>query len=230
MTSFNLTAGQLQEIQAGLGQCETNTVTYDNVLRGKTGAQVLFSVSGLVAVRLIPRVTTDLASAGGGTLEIGTSQKTTGLIAQTVATALDQYELWNDASPDSSVELLTGFPFFIVDKDIIETVGTAAITAGVIEYNAIWFPLTPSATLTARTYVASASPSNSPSNSPSVSPSASASPSASVSPSSSVSKSSSPSVSPSSSTSPSSSVSKSVSPSASVSPSSSNSPSVSPSP
>ena len=52
-----------------------------------------------------------------------------------------------DASPDLAAEADSTLK--VVSQSIIQTVGTANITSGVIEYTAIWKPLTEGATLVA---------------------------------------------------------------------------------
>ena len=64
----------------------------------------LFTITGVVAVKVFGICTVDLASATG-TLEVGTALSTPGLIAQTAASAIDANEIWHDATPDASVEL-----------------------------------------------------------------------------------------------------------------------------
>src|SRR5690606_19124495 len=87
--------------------------------------------------------TVDLVSAGGGTLSVGTAISAAGLIAQTTATNIDAGEIWHDNSPDASVELSSVASEKIITQNIIETVGTADITAGNIYYICSWYPLSP---------------------------------------------------------------------------------------
>ncbi len=102
----------------------------------------LFTVTGACLVRILARCTTSLEGATA-TLRVGTALSDAGLIASTTATDIDANEIWHDATPDASVELSTVLTQKIVSQDIIATVGTANITAGVIEFVCYWFPLTP---------------------------------------------------------------------------------------
>lgn len=102
----------------------------------------IFTVTGLVKARVFGFCTTNLAG-GSSTLEVGTAKGTAAIIAQTTGTDIDANEIWHDASPDASVEAITVAPEEIVGQDIIGTVGTANITAGVIEFYCIWYPLSP---------------------------------------------------------------------------------------
>lgn len=233
------TLGQQQEITAGVGiQTENNFNFAGN--QGAIGSYTLFSVTGVVAVKVIAVVTSSITSGGTPTIEVGTTVNTAGVIAQvTDATGLAVNEIWHDATPDSTVEAVSGAASFaekIVTQDIKVKIATAAITGGSIRFIVLWRPLSVGASVVTSNVgdrissSASVSPSVSPSASVSrsVSPSASSSPSASRSPSASVS----PSASASASRSPSASQSPSASrsPSSSLSPSASRSPSASASP
>lgn len=107
---------------------------------GTSDPFTLFTVTGVVAVRVFGVCTTNLA--GTGTVEVGTALSTAGLIAQTTGTDIDANEIWHDATPDASVELLTVATTKIITQNIIETVGTADITSGNIYYVCLWTPLT----------------------------------------------------------------------------------------
>jgi hypothetical protein len=114
---------------------------------GGTGdPRTLFTVSGLVAVKIVGLCTVNLAGAAA-TLEVGTALSTAGLIAQTTATDIDANEIWHDATPDASVEASSVMAEKLVFQNIIETVGTADITAGNVYYVCLWRPISPNATV-----------------------------------------------------------------------------------
>lgn len=113
---------------------------------GTSDPYTLYTVTGVVAVKLFGVCTVNLAGASA-TLEVGTALSTAGLIAQTTATDIDANEIWHDATPDASVELLTVATTKIITQNIIETVGTADVTAGNIYYVCLWRPLTPGASV-----------------------------------------------------------------------------------
>ncbi|MDI6808168.1 MAG: hypothetical protein QME66_04185 [Candidatus Eisenbacteria bacterium] len=107
---------------------------------GTSDPLTLFTVTGEVLVRIFGVCTTDLVSAGAGTLSVGIANNTAILIALTTATDIDAGEIWFDATP-SVGDTLANLPgsFIIVNgADIIETVGTADITAGQIYYICLW--------------------------------------------------------------------------------------------
>ena len=109
---------------------------------GTGNPATLFTVTGSVRMKILATCSVNLAGALA-TLEVGTAATTAGLIAQTTATDIDANEIWHDATPDASVELTSVLIDNIVSDDVIQTVGTANITAGAISYTAMWYPLSP---------------------------------------------------------------------------------------
>jgi len=110
---------------------------------GGTGdPYTLFNVTGVVQMKLFGVCTVNLAGATA-TLSVGTAVSAAGLIASTTATDIDANEIWHDATPDASIELLSVATTKIVTQNVIETVGTASITSGNIYYICLWAPLSP---------------------------------------------------------------------------------------
>lgn len=116
---------------------------------GTSDPLTLFTVTGVVAVKLIGICTVNLASAGGGTVSVGTAISNAGLIASTTATDIDAGEIWHDATPDASIEASSVAGEKFVTQDIKEYIGTADVTAGQIYYVCMWRPISPGATLVA---------------------------------------------------------------------------------
>lgn len=150
----SLTRGQLAEVMAMGGLSATKTMTFAGGTTNDPGdfdgtgnPATLFTVSGgMVSVKLYARVVTAPVGATA-TIAVGTTVSNASLIAQTTATNLAINEVWNDASPDTAAEADSTVK--IVSQSIIQTIGTANITAGVIEYVAVWKPITEGATLVA---------------------------------------------------------------------------------
>lgn len=107
---------------------------------GLTPTLTLFDVTGVVAVKLFARCTENLAGASA-TVEAGTALTTAGLLAQTTGTNLDANEIWHDATPDASIEAITVLTEKLVAQDIIQTIGTAAVTNGTLIYYCLWRPI-----------------------------------------------------------------------------------------
>ncbi len=107
---------------------------------GTGNPATLFTVTGDVLVVIFAKCTVDLAGATA-TLEIGVTGNTAALIAQSTATDIDAGDVWRDASPAVGAEAINGAFFISGGLDIIETAGTANITAGVLTYYCMWLPL-----------------------------------------------------------------------------------------
>lgn len=129
-------------IGGGLPFTARKTRTYTGAAGlGAQGATTLFTVTGSVAVRVFGACTTDVV--GAGTLEVGISGNTAGLLAQIAdATNLDAGESYIDATP-ATLEAIDFSSGFIIanGQDIIETIGAADLTAGVVLFACVWRPI-----------------------------------------------------------------------------------------
>lgn len=147
MALFNRTSetyNQAQKVMTFAGGTTNDPGDHD----GTGDPATLFTVTGVVAMKLFGYCTVDLAGATA-TVEVGTAKNTAGLIAQSTATDIDANELWHDATPDASVELSTVAAEKIVCQSVIQTVATANITSGSITYVCLWRPLSANATVVA---------------------------------------------------------------------------------
>lgn len=117
---------------------------------GATGAHTLFTVTGNCLVQVFGICDTDLT--GTATIEVGVAGNTAGLLAQIAnATTLDDGEVWISDTPATGVAALPGA--FIVNDgaDIILTVGSTAVTGGVIDFYCLWRPLSSDGNITVTT-------------------------------------------------------------------------------
>lgn len=121
-----------------LGLTASKAITYVAGTTGATGATTLFTVTGVVALRILAVCSSDLLSGGAATIEVGLSGNTAALIAQSTATAIDTGEIWVDATP-ATAEALPAQQ--IVAANIIQTIGTTTITGGVLTYYCLWAPI-----------------------------------------------------------------------------------------
>jgi len=126
---------------------EEITVTFDGGTANAIGdydgtgnPHTMFTVTGTVELSIIALCETSLVGASA-TVEIGTALSTAGLIAQTTGTDIDVNDIWHDASPDASIELTSVIKRNLVHQDIILTVATANVTAGVIRFIVRWSPI-----------------------------------------------------------------------------------------
>ena len=113
---------------------------------GTGNPATLFTVTGTVFCKLFA-VSEVLPVGATATVAVGTAITSVGLIASTTATLLAVGEIWHDATPDASIELATVATEKIVNQNVIQTVGTANITAGRIRYICLWRPATAGATV-----------------------------------------------------------------------------------
>jgi len=152
---MSLTLKQVYEAAADAQTPVTKTMTFAGGTTNDPGdfdgtgnPATLFTVTGTVKMKLFGICTTNLAGATA-TVAVGTALSPTGLIAQTTATDIDANEIWHDATPDASIELSTVLTEKIVSQNVIQTVGTANVTSGVITYYCIWKPLSPGSSVVA---------------------------------------------------------------------------------
>ena len=115
------------------------TITFDGGAgSGAVGRVLVGTITGAVLItHLAARVTTDLAGATA-TVELGDATNTAALIAQATATNLDAGEFWQSAAPATIADAVINK---LVDANIIVTVATAAVSAGVVEFTAFWLPV-----------------------------------------------------------------------------------------
>lgn len=131
----------------GLGFTATKAITYITATTGAVGATNLFTVTGVVAVRIFGVVSgADLT--GTGTLEVGIAGNTASLLAQTTGTALDVAEVWIDTVP-ATVEALPALNIIGAGQTIIQTIAGSTIDAGTMTYYCLWFPISTDGNLVA---------------------------------------------------------------------------------
>lgn len=106
---------------------------------GTGNPATLFTVTGDVIARVFAVCSVDLAGANA-TLEVGITDNTAALIAQSTATDIDAGEVWVDTTP-ATIQAVPASQILTGGTDIIQTVGTANITAGVLTYYCLWTPL-----------------------------------------------------------------------------------------
>jgi ABC-type transporter Mla MlaB component len=120
------------------GGIARKTVTFAN-----SGADVpLFTVTGDVITRLVAVCGTSLASAGG--CNIAVVANAIPMIANTDCTLIIAGEIWQDATPDAEVELLSTMKEYIIadGNDIsIDVENAKQVDSGVLNFYCIWTAL-----------------------------------------------------------------------------------------
>lgn len=113
---------------------------------GAQGTLTIFTVTGHVEVQgMFGICNSALTSGGAATIELGIVGDTAEFIAQATATELIADELWYDATPTTTWELIDLFAatrrWILTGQDAILTIATADLTAGDINFYALWRPL-----------------------------------------------------------------------------------------
>lgn len=116
---------------------------------GATGAHTVFTVTGDCIVSAMATCSVDLT--GAATLELGVANNTAGILAQIAdATTLDAGEIWVDATATTGVKAIPTQKI-ITGANIIMTIASTAITAGVIAIYLTYRPLSSGAGITVTT-------------------------------------------------------------------------------
>lgn len=122
------------------GIIASKAITFVEATTGATGATTLFTVTGCVAVRVWGVCGATIV--GAGTLEVGISGSTAAVLAQLAdATVLATDELYLDATPTTKVEAMPARLLISNGQDIIQTIGTTALTSGQVTYYCVWSPI-----------------------------------------------------------------------------------------
>jgi hypothetical protein len=111
----------------------------------------MFTVTGTVLARVFGVCQTALTSGGAATVALGIAGTTAGLIPITPFDDVNQYNIWQDATPEANpAALVAANPSVITNgADILLTIADAALTAGVIDFYCLWTPLSAGATVVA---------------------------------------------------------------------------------
>lgn len=122
------------------GLVASKAITFAELTTGVVGATTLFTVDGCVAVRVWGVCGATLV--GAATLEVGISGATAIVLAQIAnATDLATDEIYTDATPTTKVEAMPSRLIIGNGQDIIQTIGSTALTAGQITYYCVWSPI-----------------------------------------------------------------------------------------
>lgn len=121
---------------------------------GALDDSAIFTVTGLVAVKLIADIKTSL-TGDTATIEVGIAGATAIFMPTETATQLDAGQIWfNDASNATygiigeEAAAADNLPEYLLNgNDIILTVKTADVTAGVIDFYALWSPISDDASI-----------------------------------------------------------------------------------
>lgn len=121
----------------------SKTITFDGTAGlGAQGAVPIFTVTGEVVIEeLVPFCSTNLTGATA-TIALGVTGSTALFIAATTAEDIDANEFWVSTTPNANgVAIPAALKQTVITDNIIGTVATADVTAGVISFYIKWRPL-----------------------------------------------------------------------------------------
>jgi len=119
-------------------------VTYTALGDGAVGAKTLFTVTGDNMASVFAKCSVNLT--GSGSISVGISGNTAGFIALTTGTDIDADEWWIDTAP-ATLEAVPAS--LLVAGNIIQTIATDTITAGVITFYCLYRPISSTGRITA---------------------------------------------------------------------------------
>lgn len=127
-----------------------STWTFVTSTTGATGAHTLFTATDNCLVSVFGVCDTNLT--GAATLEVGVAGNTAAIVAQIAnATTLHDGDVYVGASTEVGTAALPS-TFLVNDgADIILTIGSTAVTAGVVDFYCLWRPLNSSSNVTVTT-------------------------------------------------------------------------------
>lgn len=91
---------------------------------------------------------TDVTNGGTAYIEVGTATNTDALIAKSTGTDIKANEIWHDATPDSTVELISILTQKIVTEDVNYKVTESVLTGGSIKFYIFWSPISDNGNVT----------------------------------------------------------------------------------
>ncbi len=143
--TFAVDVGQWRHVQSNYNFTDDGGTQIEYALFTVTG-DVLLTIFGICQVLM--------DSAGAADISAGIVGAVTAFMATTTATALDQYETWQDAGPEANpgvVDVFGGARQFVIANgvDIVMDVDTADLTAGDIDFHVFWMPLSSDGALVA---------------------------------------------------------------------------------
>ncbi len=127
---------------------------------GTLDGGVVYTVTGLVMIKVIAACTTLLDSDGAATLSLGISGDTAIFLPVETATQIDAVQIWiNDAANTTyaiageEAAAIDNIPEYLLNgNDLILTIaGAANVTAGVLDFYALWKPISDDGSVVATT-------------------------------------------------------------------------------
>ena len=127
---------------------------------GTLDGEAIYTVTGVVLVKMFAACTTLLDSDGAATIAVGIAGATTIFLPTETATQIDAGQLWKNNAANAAYAVwgeeaaaADNFPeYLLYGQDIILTVaGGANVTAGVLDFYALWKPISDDGSIVATT-------------------------------------------------------------------------------
>lgn len=124
---------------------------------GTLDDSAIFTVTGVVLVKMFAACPTLLDTDGAATLAVGISGATTIFLPTETATQIDAGQFWVNNAANAAYAIwgeeaaaADNFPeYLLYGQDIILTVATANVISGVLDFYALWKPISDDAQLVA---------------------------------------------------------------------------------
>lgn len=144
--------GNFRTIDTNEAFCSESTWTFAAATTGSVAAHTVFTVTGNVLATVFGVCDTTLDSGGAPTIEMGVTGNTAVLIPQSVAKSLADGEVWVDSTMTRvGAGAIPAMQVINDGNDIILTIASATITAGVVDFYCLWRPLSDGASITVTT-------------------------------------------------------------------------------
>ena len=147
---------QLVTCDSGMNKDRANylTVTADmtSATWNSVASHEVLTVTGLVRVRIVPVVSTNIGSGGAAKVSLGTDGTAAAFIAATTATELDDGEIWQSSTAAENVPYIDYEAMvdqIVNGEDVGYTITTTATTAGNLIFHIWWEPLASGASASA---------------------------------------------------------------------------------
>lgn len=122
----------------------TQTITFAQATTGAAATKELFAVTGTVICTMFGVCTTDLVKNGSATISLGASGDKDIIIAASDPNAIDSGDVWvSDSAIGEAEEHVSDMTWIIVNgNDLCYEIATSYLTAGVMTFYCLWYPVT----------------------------------------------------------------------------------------
>lgn len=124
----------------------TVTVSFTSATWNTVGTHEVLDITGAVFLQIFPVCQGDLT--GAGSIQLGTDTSTNAMVASTVATNINNGEIWASATPSANLAKVS-FIDQIVTGDVGFEITGSALTGGTLLFVVFWEPAASGSTVVA---------------------------------------------------------------------------------